>query len=165
MERPTVINDFSSNGILKNMLSEMSIKQPFYKEKMSALLKTLIIDIIRASTLPENPDTENKLNAVLSYIYENYNESISNNRLAELAGYHPYYLNRLFKAYMGVTLHKYLLDYRISMAESLLLSTDTPVEKISEQVGFGNTNCFISYFKKTKQLTPSQFRKRLKKTL
>ena len=63
---------------------------------------------------------------------------------------------------MGVTLHKYLLDYRISMAENLLFSTKTPIEKIAEQVGFNSTNCFISYFKKSKLLTPLQYRNRVR---
>lgn len=165
LEQPILINDFTSGGILKNLISEMNTKQPFYQEKMSSLLKTLIIDAIRATTLPENPETESKLNTVISYIHENYAEDITNEQLANLVNYHPYYLNRIFKRYIGVTLHKYLLDYRICVAEDLLFSTNTPIEKIAEQVGFNNTNCFISYFKKSRQLTPSQYRKRIKKSL
>lgn len=162
LEQPILINDFSSGGILKNLISEMNTKQPFYQEKMSSLLKILIIDAVRAATLPENPETEGKLNTVISYIQENYAEDIDNEQLAKLVNYHPYYLNRIFKKYIGVTLHKYLLDYRISMAENLLFSTEETIDNISEQVGFNSTNCFISYFKKSKQLTPSQYRKRIK---
>lgn len=165
LERPTVINDFSSNGILKSLLNESNTKPPFYEAKMSSLLKTLIIDIARASILPENTNIEHKLNTVLSYIHENYTESISNEEIAKLVSYHPYYLNRIFKTYMGTTLYKYILDYRISMAENLLISTDIPIERISEQVGFNSINGFTSYFKKTKKLTPTQFRKRVKKSL
>ena len=108
---------------------------------------------------------ENKLNKVLSYIQENYDENITNEQLAKIVNYHPYYLNRVFKKYTGVTLHKYLLDYRISMAENMLLSTEITVEKIAEQVGFNSTTCFISYFKKVKFLTPSQFRNKIIKAL
>lgn len=165
LEQPILINDFSSGGILKNLISEMNTKRPFYQEKMSSLLKTLIIDAIRAATLPENPEIESKLNTVISYIQENYAEDITNGQLANLVNYHPYYLNSIFKRYIGVTLHKYLLDYRISVAEDLLFSTKIPIEKIAEQVGFNSTNCFITYFKKSKQLTPSQYRKRIKKSL
>ena len=147
------------------MLSEISIKQPFYREKTSLLFKNLIIDVVRTATLSEQSNLENKLSAVLSYIQENYAENITNEQLAKLVNYHPYYLNRIFKKYIGVTLHKYLLDYRISMAENLLFSTKTPIEKIAEQVGFNSTNCFISYFKKSKQLTPSQYRNMVKKSL
>lgn len=165
LENPIVIRNFSTNGILKNMLSEISIKQPFYREKTSLLFKNLIIDVVRTATLSEQSNLENKLSAVLSYIQENYAENITNEQLAKLVNYHPYYLNRIFKKYIGVTLHKYLLDYRISMAENLLFSTKTPIEKIAEQVGFNSTNCFISYFKKSKQLTPSQYRNMVKKSL
>ena len=162
LEQPILINDFPSGGILKNLILEMNTKQPFYQEKMSSLLKTLIIDAVRAATLPENPEIEIKLNTVISYIQENYAEDINNEYLAKLVNYHPYYLNRIFKKYMGVTLHKYLLDYRISMAENLLFSTKTPIEKIAEQIGFNSTNCFISYFKKSKLLTPLQYRNRVR---
>ena len=164
LENPIVINNFSSNRILNNLLSEINIKQPFYREKMSVLLKALIIDLVRVTVVSEHPNIKNKLNTVLSYIHENYAENISNEQLAGLVNYHPYYLNRIFKAYMGKTLHKYLLDYRISIAENLLFSTEEPIDNISEQVGFNNTTCFISYFKKSKQLTPSQYRKRIKKS-
>ena len=165
LEKPIVIKNFSTNGILKDMLSEISIKQPFYIEKTSLLLKNLLIDIVRTATLSEQSNLENKLNAVLSYIQENYDENITNEQLAKIVNYHPYYLNRVFKKYTGVTLHKYLLDYRIRMAENMLLSTEITVEKIAEQVGFNSTTCFISYFKKVKFLTPSQFRNKIIKAL
>ena len=165
LEKPIVIKNFSTNGILKDMLSEISIKQPFYIEKTSLLLKNLLIDIVRTATLSEQSNLENKLNAVISYIQENYDENITNEKLAKLVNYHPYYLNRVFKKYTGVTLHKYLLDYRIRMAENMLLSTEITVEKIAEQVGFNSTTCFISYFKKVKFLTPSQFRNKIIKAL
>ena len=165
LENPIVIRNFSTNGILKNMLSEISIKPPFYREKTSLLLKNLIIDIVRTAALSEQSNLENKLNKVLSYIQENYDENITNEQLAKIVNYHPYYLNRVFKKYTGVTLHKYLLDYRISMAENMLLSTEITVEKIAEQVGFNSTTCFISYFKKVKFLTPSQFRNKIIKAL
>lgn len=165
LEKPIVIKNFSTNGILKDMLSEISIKQPFYIEKTSLLLKNLLIDIVRTATLSEQSNLENKLNAVISYIQENYDENITNEKLAKLVNYHPYYLNRVFKKYTGVTLHKYLLDYRIRMAENMLLSTEITVEKIAEQVGFNSTTCFISYFKKAKLLTPSQYRNKIIKAL
>ena len=165
LENPIVIRNFSTNGILKNMLSEISIKPPFYREKTSLLLKNLIIDIVRTAALSEQSNLENKLNKVLSYIQENYDENITNEQLAKIVNYHPYYLNRVFKKYTGVTLHKYLLDYRISMSDNMLLSTEITVEKIAEQVGFNSTTCFISYFKKVKFLTPSQFRNKIIKAL
>ena len=165
LENPIVIRNFSTNGILKNMLSEISIKPTFYREKTSLLLKNLIIDIVRTAILSEQSNLENKLNAVLSYIHENYDENITNEQLAKLVNYHPYYLNRVFKKYTGATLHKYLLDYRIGMAENMLLSTEESIEKISEQVGFNSTTCFISDFKKSKHITPSQYRNRIKKSL
>lgn len=165
LENPIVIKDFSTNGILKNILEEINQKLPFYEEKNSLLLKNLIIDIVRRTSFSEQPNIENKINAVLSYIRENYAENITNEQLAKLVNYHPYYLNRVFKKYTGMTLHKYLLDYRISMAENLLLTTEITVEKIAEQVGFNSTNCFIIYFKKAKLLTPSQYRNNIIKAL
>lgn len=161
LENQIVIRNFSTNGILKNILTEINQKLPFYREKISLLLKNLIIDIVRTTAFSEQPNIENKLNAVLSYIRENYAENITNDQMAKIVNYHPYYLNRVFKKYTGMTLHKYLLDYRINMAENLLLTTEITVEKIAEQVGFNSTNCFISYFKKSKDLTPSQYRNKI----
>ena len=50
----------------------------------------------RASAMPVYSRSDSALAQVLDYIHLNYADSIDNMHLAELVGYHPYYLNKLF---------------------------------------------------------------------
>jgi len=62
------------------------------------------------------------------------------------------------KALTGIGVNDYINSFRIIRAEELLLSTDMSVTEISEACGFTYQRYFSSIFKKSKGITPSQFR-------
>ena len=101
----------------------------------------------------------------MEYIHKNYNTDIDNTFLANLVGYHPYYLNKLFLLANGITLHKYVINYRIAISEQLLLSTNLSIEEIALKVGFTSSLSFLSGFKKKNNLTPTEFRKKFGATV
>lgn len=101
-------------------------------------------------------------NAVFSkasaYISENYATIRSNSDLGNAIHYHPYHLNRLFRQQTGKTLHRYLLEFRLEKAASLLLETTYSVAEIAEQVGFENADHFSHCFSKLRGITPTKYR-------
>ncbi|MGN0492212.1 MAG: helix-turn-helix domain-containing protein [Acutalibacteraceae bacterium] len=158
LNRPLILhNALFLEKNLSRIVAEHISKPSFYYEKSSATLKGCIVNILRYSN--ENPSTANKINRVIEYIQENYASELTNETLAALVDYHPYYLNRIFLKSKGVTLHQYIINYRITMAEQLLISTNTSIEDISKRVGFSSISLFTINFKKKNVLTPSQFRK------
>lgn len=158
LNKPIVChNAFSLEKNLSNIVLEHISKTNYYVEKSSAALKGTIVNILRNFT--QNTTSSDKIKRVIEHIKENYATELSNESLAELVDYHPYYLNRIFLKAKGVTLHQYIINYRITMAEQLLLSTDTSIMEISQKVGFSSLSLFIINFKKKNILTPSQFRK------
>ena len=56
----------------------------------------------------------------------------------------------------------YLNVYRIDRAEEILMNSDYKIYKIAEQVGYNNTDYFISKFVQLKGETPLQYRKKIK---
>lgn len=48
----------------------------------------------------------------------------------------------------GITVHKYLINYRISMSKGLLINTDLSIEQIARQVGFESAAYYSLSFKK-----------------
>lgn len=128
----------------------------FAPQLCSALLKTLLIRLHcpREGSLPPG------ILPVLHYIEQNYAKPISNEDLAAIAGYHEYHLNRLFRACTGAGLHSYLLSIRLNRAVYLMLNTNTPLQTIAEQVGFGSYPHFSSYFKQRFSCSPAEYRKR-----
>ena len=118
------------------------------------------MNIVRAASMLKDSRSDNAVETVIEYIHGNYNKDIDNRTLAELVGYHPYYLNKLFIMAKGITLHRYVSNYRIAMAEQMLLSTTLSIDEIAMKVGFSASLSFSSCFKKKNGITPSEFRKR-----
>lgn len=70
----------------------------------------------------------------------------------------PSYISKLFKDREGESILGYLNRKRTESAKKLLSTTDSPVSKIAESVGFNYSNVFIRIFKKSTGLTPGQYR-------
>jgi AraC-like DNA-binding protein len=141
------------------VLNETNRKLPFFTEHLSGDVQVLIINLARAIYKSENhSQREEKLERVLDYIRDNYKNDISNQTLAEIAGYHPYHLNRIFKEYTDKSIHAFILNYRLSVACLLLRSEDMSVNMIAELVGYTDTIQFYKMFKKHIGVTPKQFR-------
>ncbi|HBQ64952.1 MAG TPA: hypothetical protein DD727_08570 [Clostridiales bacterium] len=87
-----------------------------------------------------------------------YQESLDLTLLSEYAGVSANYIIKLFKRDIGTTPIQYLNTYRLKVAESLLLETNSPVAFICRKCGFKNANYFIRLFKRKFRTTPSQYR-------
>ena len=142
---------------VKKILTEFSKQQMHYREICGSVLKIILCNISRDSILPATMPSAT-ISKLISYIDANYNKDISNRELAAIAGYHEYYLNRIFKKYMGQSIHKYILSIRIKNAKSLLHNDGISISDIAETIGFGSISHFSSYFKKVTGLSPFEYR-------
>lgn len=97
---------------------------------------------------------------VLLYIKKNYNRKLDLKMLSNVANMSKYHFCRFFKSMIGKTLFEYIVEYRIYIAEKLLLETDEKVLDIAMKVGFENIGYFNRKFKEIKNCTPSEYRKK-----
>ncbi len=95
----------------------------------------------------------------VDYITANYNSDISVTDIANALYINNVYLSQIFKKKMGVSVIKYLINYRIEQAKKLLVETDDLIYIISEAVGFHEFRHFSKTFKKITGLSPAQYRK------
>ena len=84
---------------------------------------------------------------------------ISNQQIAETLGYHPNYLNDIFKRSEGLTIHQYVLQKKLSRACELISTTNIPYETIADLCGFSSTAHLCVTIKKKYNLTPSEIRR------
>ncbi|MNP16727.1 Bifunctional transcriptional activator/DNA repair enzyme AdaA [compost metagenome] len=75
----------------------------------------------------------------------------------------PVYLGQLFKKTYGIYFNDFLQQLRIHEAKRLLRQTDLRIYEVSERVGFGNRDYFVTKFEKMEGVTPSVYRHRLNK--
>ena len=64
-----------------------------------------------------------EINSICDFLNENFCKQITNQMLAEKFHYHPYYLNRIFKEKIGVTIHRYIIECRITEAKMIVMTT------------------------------------------
>jgi AraC-like DNA-binding protein len=95
----------------------------------------------------------------VEYITENYDKDIAVTDIASALFISNIYLSQIFKNKMGISVIKYLINYRIEQAKKLLAETDDMIYVISEEVGFHEFRHFSKTFKKITGLTPAQYRK------
>ena len=129
---------------------------------VSGLLKTLLARLSREAgrARPREEDAGDALcRRVREYVGEHYTEPIDNAAVARAFGYHPYYLNTLFKKKTGGTLHAYMTELRLARAEELLLSTDASVAEIGERCGIRGAAYFSELFLKKRGVSPTAFRR------
>ncbi len=97
---------------------------------------------------------------ILHYINHNYHDNIQLSTLAELFGYNPSYLGKLFTKRIGTPFNTYLDYVRISHSKTLLLQQDMKVYAVAEQVGYKSVDYFHQKFKANAGMTPLEFRKK-----
>jgi len=93
----------------------------------------------------------------LRYIEKNYAENVSVKHISTVLGVSTSFLSRIFKKELGLTLHEYLNQYRISKSLSLLKAKS--VTQVGYLCGFCDTSHFISVFKKYMGITPLEYKR------
>jgi AraC-like DNA-binding protein len=95
---------------------------------------------------------------VIRFVEESYTSQLTLAQLADVAGLSPFHFLRLFKAVIGTTPYRYVVQFRLREAAMRLLRTDRPVTDIAFEVGFGDLSQFIRTFRAASGLSPGEFR-------
>lgn len=100
-----------------------------------------------------------RLRPVIEYINEHYSEKIYIDTLAGMITVSPDYFTKMFKDSIGTTPIDYINAVRVNHSLRLLAMTDTPINEISENIGFSNPNYFHKIFKSYMNTSPLAYRK------
>ncbi|MDO5136096.1 MAG: AraC family transcriptional regulator [Eubacteriales bacterium] len=140
-------------------------KKPYFYVELKSLFFRFLYEMLSGNYIIPVRAEQNKslssIKAVLDYIGEHYQETITVRELTELSNYSEYYFMKIFKEYTGKTVSAYLNDYRLEKAKSLLLHTDRSITEIALEVGFNNTSYFIKKFQQANQASPHKYRRNL----
>ncbi len=98
------------------------------------------------------------LASVFCFIQENYQKGISLCDVAKTVGRSPTYLTDLMRRETGQTVLSWIIEYRLSEARRLLLSTNESVEQIAKLIGYPDTGYFIRQFRKHSGVPPKTWK-------
>ena len=94
---------------------------------------------------------------VIAYINQNFTKEISLDNIASEFYINKFYISRLFKERVGVTVWNYVIFRRLTAVNDLI-RTNTPIEEAYLRVGFSNYSNFFRLYKKYMNMTPSQYK-------
>lgn len=100
-----------------------------------------------------------KLSGITSYIEEHYREDMGLMRVAEIFGFSPTYLSRIFKQYANVNYKAFVTNVRVEHAFKELLNTDRSINKIAEENGFSDGRSFSKAFTARFGISPDKYRR------
>lgn len=143
---------------LRECLQHFSFPTAYSEAVCSANVKKILCYLLQKEN-EASPYLPRLVQDILLYIQQHYDSGITNDQIANVFGYHSFYLNRLFKKATNHTIHQTILAQQIDVAKQLLESTALPVKAISCEVGFSDSALFCNTFKKHTGATPSEYRK------
>ena len=133
----------------------------YFVQFMCQLARSGNYRLLSSATMRSYDDdaTLAKVNAVLSYITENYREPLSAEALAEQLGMSLSKFSRFFRKTTGNSFTDFVSRIRINKACQLLMNTDQYVTNVCYDVGFHNVANFNRRFLQVKGVTPKEFRR------
>lgn len=135
-------------------------------------LEILLIDLMRSLTETEQGNTiflsddelDNKLvNDVIKIMNDNVFESLSIDDIVKKINYSRAYIFREFKRTTKKSIMEYYTDLKIKMAKKMLRESDYSITEIAEKLCFDTPNYFSKTFKKINGVTPTAYKKRLRR--
>lgn len=101
---------------------------------------------------------QKRMYKMLEYIHQNYMNHITVDMIAAAAMISKSEAQRCFHKAVHTTPNNYLIEYRLSEAHRLLLSTSKAVSDIALEVGFESTSYFDRMYKKKYSISPKHTR-------
>lgn len=105
-------------------------------------------------------DTTAAIELTLDYMVQHYQEPLTLEHLAHLAGLSISHYSRLFKKFIGYSPIDYLTNLRMDRAKELLVLSDYKLKSIAHSVGYADEFYFSRIFKKVVGLSPRDYAKK-----
>lgn len=94
----------------------------------------------------------------IDYIELHHSLGINVSDIADYIGISRAYLNRTFQKELGLSVQRFLVDFRLHKAANLLVSSNASVNEIADAVGYDDPLAFSKAFKKKFNFSPKNFR-------
>lgn len=109
----------------------------------------------------ETYDKAALINALVSFINENYMKEITLETISKNMYLSPIYISKVFKEEMGESPINYLIKVRLAKANELLKGSGMSVKAIAKEVGYNDAYHFSKLYKKYYNEPPVKSKKRV----
>ena len=157
------------HGILQQLLTLQEETSPEADAMRKMLLATLLLELKELCRQQQEKGGDNGrvsnhiVDQIQAYIAEHYAEKLTLTGIASQFYISPYYLSRLFKKSINLSLIEYINGVRIKAAQNLIEKSNESISDIAEKTGFMTTAHFRRVFKDATGLSPQQYRQYYKR--
>lgn len=148
--------------LFEHLEQEWSGKQTGYERIIHVYLQA-VMELMKRYFIGYGPNTNELMDYCIQYINKHYSENLTLETLSSLVHVSPSYLTRLFKRHTGMAPIHYLNGLRINIAKRLLYSTELPVARVADHIGFPDALYFSRLFRKLEGVPPREYRKNAEK--
>ena len=134
---------------------------PSARLNLRALLEILKREL-EAAEPGEVPRREEQWGRLEAVLHECFQSQPTREEIAESAQLHPAQVSRLIRDFGHASLTGYLNELRLDYAAELLRGDELTVGEVAEMSGFAYPGYFIRLFRKRWEITPAEYRRRLK---
>jgi len=153
--------DFLISQILLEEIIEK--KGKYIEETIKFNLLKFFLIILQNLKKEKEKIRNEKIEKIINFIEENYFKKISINEIANIFKISNSHLSHLFKKETGISLKKYIIEKRLFESEKFLQNGNVKISVIAKRCGFSDITFFLKKFKEKFGVTPSQYKKMIKK--
>lgn len=157
------MNGYSIQRVPETVIADIRMSLAKNIDPLPITIKQFILYSLLKELQQERPTDEytleQRIEQTVVYMQNKYNQMMTRDELAAIAGYSPWYYSRKFIELYDKTPIAYLISYRIFRAQEMLLTTDDLSQNIAKKVGFDDVQNFSRQFKRIVGRPPKQFKK------
>ena len=156
-------------GLLQQLLAMEDETSAAADALRRLLLGTLLLELKEHCRRQQEQTAENgrvsnhTVDQIQAYIAEHYAEKLTLTGIANQFYISPYYLSRMFKKSINLSLSEYINGVRIKAAQNRIERSSDSIAEIAAKTGFMTTAHFRRVFKDATGLSPQQYRQYYKR--
>ena len=156
-------------GLLQQLLAMEGENSAEADAMRKLLVGTLLLELKAYCRQQQEQTAENgrisnhTVDQIQAYIAEHYAEKLTLTDIANHFYISPYYLSRMFKKSINLSLIEYINGVRIKAAQNLIERSGDSIAEIAAKTGFMTTAHFRRVFKDATGLSPQQYRQYYKR--
>jgi AraC-like DNA-binding protein len=131
-------------------------RNPYYTFNASAQIISILGELLFSDS-QNNSKGARLADRIVSYVYSNYDKSITPGKIASAFSYHQNYLNKLIKERFGKSLCEFIRAVKIEHAIALISENNSIPADIFQTLGYYDYSHFYKAFQKEIGLSPSEY--------
>lgn len=157
-------DESSLHSLFTVLCNEYNNKNLKNEDVLKSTLHAILHIISRNVNFVSSKVSSSKIQDIINYIHYNIHnsEKLTKKELANQFHISENYMSQYFRSKMNIGLKKYILNYKLKLAETRLKYTDLTITEIAHELGFTDSSHLDKTFLAYKGLTAKMYKSSLK---